>query len=202
MIGIIDYGVGNLGNVKIALDRLGVESAITGDVGELADADALLLPGVGAFGDSVDRVNSTGIRAFLDSWVDEGKPLLGICVGMQMLFEKSHEFGEHAGLGYLKGEVARFDSTRAKVPHMGWNELETIGDDPILEGVANGEYVYFVHSFYAEASSENLVAYANYAGVKASAIVRKGSVYGVQFHPEKSARTGLRILSNFLESTR
>ncbi|MCL1803108.1 MAG: imidazole glycerol phosphate synthase subunit HisH [Eubacteriaceae bacterium] len=198
MIGIIDYGVGNLRNVEQAIARAGYQAFISSDISALAKAGALILPGVGAFGDAVAKLNGSGARPLLDKWAASGKPVLGICVGMQMLYEKSYEFGEHEGLGYLKGSITPFGQGSLKVPHIGWNQLVVIGDCPILKGVEDKSYAYFVHSFYAKADSPDVAAYTEY-GVKAAACVNKGSLYGVQFHPEKSSKTGAKILSNFLE---
>ena len=197
MIGIIDYGVGNLRNVENAVNRLGYYCVISSDAKVLAESEGLILPGVGAFGDSMDMLNGSGLRDFVDEWAAAGKYLLGICVGMQLLFERSYEMGVHQGLGYLKGEVVPF-SPPLKIPHMGWNQLELDRDDEILKGVKSGDYVYFVHSYYATPQAENLLAHTDY-GVKAAAVVKKGNLYGTQFHPEKSGETGNLILKNFLE---
>ncbi|MDR2520140.1 MAG: imidazole glycerol phosphate synthase subunit HisH [Eubacteriaceae bacterium] len=198
MIGIVDYGVGNLRNVQKAVERLGGEAQISSSANVLHSSDAIILPGVGAFGDAAGKLASSGLKEFVDEWVESGKLLLGICVGMQLLFDVSYEFGECKGLGYLQGAVVPFPAGALKVPHIGWNQLEGVADSPLLEGVHNGDYVYFVHSFYAEPIEEDLLAYTEY-GVKAAACVGKGNVYGTQFHPEKSAGVGSKILSNFLE---
>ena len=198
MIGIADYGSGNLRNVQAALERLGYESVITDETKVLENTRAVILPGVGAFGDSIDMLNRTNMREFIVSWVTRGNFLLGICVGMQMLFERSFEFGEHQGLGFMKGDVRQFSSESRKVPHMGWNELVIARQSPLINDITDGEFVYFVHSYYAEACEEDLIAYTEY-GVKAAAAVGRGNLFGVQFHPEKSSAAGAKILKNFME---
>lgn len=197
MIGIIDYGVGNLKNVKTAVSKAGYDCIISSREEELKTCAGLILPGVGAFGDSVDMLNQSGLRNFVDQWAADNKFMLGICVGMQLMFERSYEMGVHEGLGYLSGEVVPFEKPR-KVPHMGWNQLEIIKDDPIVKDLKSGDYVYFVHSYYCTPKEEDLVAYTEY-GVKAAAVVHKGNIFGTQFHPEKSAQVGAVILKNYLE---
>lgn len=198
MIGIIDYGVGNLKNVQTAVKKIGYECMISSNKEELKRSDALILPGVGAFGDSIDMLNQSGLRDFVDHWASDNRYMLGICVGMQLLFERSYEMGVHEGLGYLKGEVIPFEKP-LKIPHMGWNELKiSKKNSPILKNIEEGEYVYFVHSYYATPAEENLVAYTEY-GVKVAAIVQKGNIFATQFHPEKRAATGEKLLKNYLE---
>lgn len=199
MIGIIDYGAGNLKNVYNALLRLGYESVITSDIDVLNKCDKLIIPGVGAFEDGMIGLKEKNLIPFLDNWVTEGKYLLGICLGMQLLFNRSYEMGEHEGLGYINGEVVPFDIPKEyKVPHMGWNELVINKNDDIVKNINSGEYVYFVHSYHADKmDDENLIAYSEYH-YKVPAIVRKGNVIGMQFHPEKSDKTGEKLLLNFL----
>ena len=199
MIGIIDYGAGNLKNVYNALSRIGKKSIITSDTGVLENCEKLIIPGVGAFGDGMKGLEERNLIPFINSWVESGKYLLGICLGMQLLFEKSYEMGEHKGLGYIKGEVVPFDIPKSyKVPHMGWNELVINRQDSIVDGITDGEYVYFVHSYHASKMlDENLIAYSEYH-IDVPAIVRKDNVIGMQFHPEKSDVTGTRLLVNFL----
>lgn len=199
MIGIIDYGAGNLKNVYNALLRLGFDSVITNDKDILSKCDKLIIPGVGAFGDGMEGLVENDLIDFIDNWVEEGKYLLGICLGMQLLFEKSYEMGEHKGLCYIKGEIVPFDIPKEyKVPHMGWNELVINREDNIVKGINNGEYVYFVHSYHADKmNDENLIAYSEYH-YKVPAVVRNGNVIGMQFHPEKSDKTGEKLLLNFL----
>ncbi len=197
MIAIIDYGAGNLFSVKNAFDFLGVESVITKNPEELKAADKLLLPGVGAFPDAMRMLNESGLVETIKEQV-KVKPLLGICLGMQMLFEKGYEFGETDGLGFIKGSVKLMEPENLAVPHMGWNSLEFNVDSPLLEKCSDGEYVYFVHSYAAECPVENVAAYCDY-GMKVPALVQNGNVYGAQFHPEKSGQTGLNILRCFAD---
>lgn len=199
MIGIIDYGAGNLKNVRNALSRLGFESIVTGDIDKLSKCDKLIIPGVGAFEDGMKGLVKNNLTNFLHEWVKEGKYILGICLGMQLLFDKSYEMGEHKGLGFIKGEVVPFDIPgEYKVPHMGWNELTINRYDNIVHNVKNGEYVYFVHSYHADnMNDEDLVAYSDYY-YKVPAVVRHGNVIGMQFHPEKSDKTGEKLLLNYL----
>lgn len=197
MIAIIDYGVGNLFSLTQSLKKIGVESVITGKREQIEQADRLILPGVGAFGDAAQKLRNSGLDQVIKSQVGAGKPLLGICLGMQLLFDKSYEYGEHSGLGLIKGEVLPLaDYVRGlKIPHMGWNSLEFVDNNPIFGNLNEGEYVYFVHSYFAKCG-EGLSAVTDY-GMKVTAAVRKGNVYGVQFHPEKSGAAGLEILKAF-----
>jgi glutamine amidotransferase len=199
MIGIVDYGMGNLFSVSKALERLNADYFISGDKEELLRADALLLPGVGSFRDAMEVLQVDTIKEFAAS----GKPLLGICLGMQLLFEDSDENGFTKGLGLLPGHVRRFSGTNAagetyKVPHMGWNKLEFVKSSPLLDGLEE-DYVYFVHSYYVSVeNSEALLAKANYQE-EVSAVVGKDNIFGMQFHPEKSSKLGMALLSNFLK---
>lgn len=201
MITIVDYGVGNLFSVVSGLNFIGADSQISSDPDTVRSAEKLLLPGVGAFADAAELLNKTGLGQAVKDAVSKGTPLLGICLGMQLLFDKSYEFGECEGLGLIPGEIhpLRNDiSAELKVPQMGWNPLKIIKDDPLLDGIDEGDCVYFVHSFYAKHCEENLCAVAEY-GVDVPALVRKNNVWGAQFHPEKSGDVGLRILKNFIE---
>ncbi|PFP30009.1 imidazole glycerol phosphate synthase subunit HisH [Bacillus sp. AFS073361] len=199
MIGIVDYGMGNLFSVSKALERLGAEYFISADKGELLAADALLLPGVGSFRDAMERLPVETIKEFAAS----GKPLLGICLGMQLLFERSEENGPTEGLGLLPGRVRRFPGKTPagqtyKVPHMGWNRLEFVQESPLLKNLEE-DYVYFVHSYYVDAeNSDVLLAKANYHE-QVSAVVGKDNIFGMQFHPEKSSKLGMALLANFLQ---
>ncbi len=193
MIAIIDYGAGNLFSVKNALDFLGFENKITASADDLRAADRLILPGVGAFPDAMRMLGESGLIDVIKEETQK-KPLLGICLGMQMLFEKGYEFGETEGLGLIKGTVKLMTPDNLPIPHIGWNELEINAKCPLLE--RGGEYVYFVHSFAADCPSENVAAYCDY-GMKVPALVFSGNVYGAQFHPEKSGETGLNILRRF-----
>lgn len=198
MIGIVDYGMGNLFSVSKALERLNCDYFISGDKNELLSADALLLPGVGSFRDAMEVLQADTIKEFAAT----GKPLLGICLGMQLLFEDSDENGLTKGLGLLPGKVWRFPGTNAagetyKVPHMGWNKLEFVNSSPLLKGLEE-DYVYFVHSYYVSAeNSEVLLAKADYHE-EVSAVVGKDNIFGMQFHPEKSSKLGMALLKNFL----
>lgn len=196
MIAIIDYGAGNIFSVKNALDHLGIESELTNDKSKLEQADALILPGVGAFPAAMQKLNESGLVETIKEQ-SQKKPFLGICLGMQLLFEKSFEFGEQEGLSLIKGYVDKIEEPDLVIPHMGWNKLEYNGECKLLEGLGDNEYVYFVHSYKAFCGDENLFAYCEY-GHKVPAVVGDGKfVYGCQFHPEKSGKTGLKILENF-----
>ncbi|MDE7087429.1 MAG: imidazole glycerol phosphate synthase subunit HisH [Clostridia bacterium] len=197
MIAIIDYGVGNLFSLTQSLKKIGADSVITSDIQEIEKADKLILPGVGAFGDAAEKLKESGLDKLIKKQCAKGKPLLGICLGMQLLFEKSYEYGEHEGLSLIKGKILPLkDYVKGlKIPHMGWNSLKISDDNPLFCNIKNGDYVYFVHSFFAKCE-EGLSATANY-GFDVTAAVRKGNIYGVQFHPEKSGATGLNILKAF-----
>ena len=203
MIAIVDYGVGNLYSLVSSLHHLGLAAEVTGKAEDLCAADRIVLPGVGAFGDARAKLDATGLVPVLLEEAEK-KPFLGICLGMQLLFDRSFEYGEHPGLGLVPGEVADLredlsDKT-LKVPHMGWNSLEfQKKDDPLLRYVSDGEYVYYVHSFYARRCAESTSAVSRYGNVAVTGVVRRGNVWGTQFHPEKSGDTGLRILKAFGE---
>lgn len=198
MIAIVDYGMGNLRSVENALDFLGIESIITSDKETILNSDGIILPGVGAFPDAIDNIKEVGLDKVLKEAVNKGKPLLGICLGMQLLFEESDEVKLSKGLGFLKGRIEKLNID-LKVPHMGWNSLNMEKKSPILNGIKKGSHVYFVHSYYAVTGEEGILnAYADY-GVKVPGVVSKGNVYGIQFHPEKSGEIGLRMLKNFGE---
>ena len=196
MIAIIDYGAGNIFSVKNALDYLGLENELVPDKESIRKADALILPGVGAFPSAMKMLSDTGLVETIKEEATK-KPLLGICLGMQMLFEKGYEFEECDGLGLIKGAVRYMEEPGLIIPHMGWNKLEKLNDCKLLEGLGDNEYVYFVHSYKAECADENISAYSEYGG-RVPALVFDGKfVYGAQFHPEKSGSTGLAILRNF-----
>lgn len=202
---IIDYGVGNLRNVWKALEAAGATVTIVNEAAGLAGAAGIVLPGVGAFGDAAANLRRQGFEQPLLDAIAAGVPLLGICVGMQLLFDESEEMGRHAGLGVIPGRVVRFagnvrgpDGRPLKVPQIGWNQLHHRGTDPLLAGVPDGAYAYFVHSYYcAPTDPAVVVAHTDY-GIAYAAVVRRGNVWGVQFHPEKSQAVGLRILRNFV----
>ncbi|MBQ8297034.1 MAG: imidazole glycerol phosphate synthase subunit HisH [Ruminococcus sp.] len=196
MIAIIDYGAGNIFSVKNALDYLGLESRLVSDKESIKSADAIILPGVGAFPAAMKMLSDTGLVETIKEEAAK-KPFLGICLGMQMLFEKGYEFEECDGLGLIKGSVRKMEEPDLIIPHMGWNKLEKLNDCPLFEGLGDNEYVYFVHSYKAECADENISAYSEYGG-RVPALVYDGKfIYGAQFHPEKSGATGLKILKNF-----
>lgn len=200
-VAIVDYGVGNLKSVANALSYLGCSSCITADPAELERADAIILPGVGAFPDAADRLRSGGLDQHVLAQ-GQKKPVLGICLGMQLLFEKSYEYGEHKGLGFVQGEVCPLEpdlkDPALKVPQIGWNALHILRDDPLFQYIQEGEYVYYVHSYYGRHCTASTLAVSDYS-IPVTGVVRAGKVYGTQFHPEKSGDTGLRILKAFAE---
>ena len=199
MVGIIDYGVGNLFSLQSSFKAIGEEAFVSGNAEELEKADRLVLPGVGAFEDAANKLRASGLDSFVRQQAAAGKPLLGICLGMQMLFEKSFEYGEHEGLGLLKGQVVPMAgkiNPELKIPHMGWNAL-CVKRGKLLEDV-DGQYVYFVHSFFAQGCEDSLSAVTEY-DIPMTAAVEKGNIFGCQFHPEKSGNIGLSILRKFCE---
>ncbi|MBQ6401344.1 MAG: imidazole glycerol phosphate synthase subunit HisH [Firmicutes bacterium] len=202
MLALIDYGVGNLFSLKSSLASIGEEVTVTSDREEIAAADRLILPGVGAFGDAAAKLSSTGMAEVVRSEAARGKPVMGICLGMQLLLEKSYEYGEHEGLGLIPGSVrpiADVIPKDLKIPHIGWNRLAFPGEkDRLFRYIEEGDHVYFVHSFYATECGESTIAVTDY-GAPLTAAVGKGNVYGCQFHPEKSGEVGLSILRAFCE---
>ena len=202
MIAIVDYGVGNLFSLSSSLKALGLETEITRDADKLRAADRIILPGVGAFGDARAKLDATGLVPVIQAEAAR-KPLLGICLGMQMLFDRGFEYGEHPGLGLVPGQVVdlhgALEDKSLKVPHMGWNSLQIVKDDPLFRYVRDGEYVYYVHSFYAANCLPSTLATSRYGNVDVTGVVRNGNVWGTQFHPEKSGDTGLRLLRAFAE---
>ena len=201
MIRIIDYGVGNLFSLKSSLTSIGADVDYTGDPDEIRKADKLILPGVGAFRDARQALRDTGLDEVVIEEAKKGKPLMGICLGMQMLFDKSYEYGEYEGLGLVPGEIVGMESripADLSIPHIGWNELHMKNESPLLKNVKEGDYVYFVHSYYAETPEQYLLATTDY-GIEMTAAVQNGNVYGCQFHPEKSSDVGLSILKAFCE---
>ena len=201
MIAIVDYGVGNLFSLKSSLDAIGADTIVTADEAVLRSADKILLPGVGAFEDAARKLRDSGLADLLKELAAAGKPLLGICLGMQLLFEKSYEYGEHQGLSLIPGSVRPIrDVIPAdyKIPHIGWNALHFRQDCPIFRYLSEGDCVYFVHSFYAAECDAYVTATAEY-GAELTAAVARGNVYGCQFHPEKSGNVGLSILKAFAE---
>lgn len=196
MIAIVDYGAGNIFSVKNALDYLGLDSELVSDTDKIKSADAVILPGVGAFPSAMNMLNKSGL---VDTIKEESakKPFLGICLGMQLIFKKGYEFEECDGIGLINGSVCKMEEKELIIPHMGWNKLEKLNDCPLLENIGDDEYVYFVHSYKAHCDDRNISAYCEYGG-RVPALVYDGKyVYGAQFHPEKSGETGLKILRNF-----
>ena len=202
MIAIIDYGCGNLYSLQSSLNFLNLDSVITSDPEIIKSADKIILPGVGAFGDAVKLLRERGLDEVVKTEAENGKYILGICLGMQLLFEKSFEYGEHNGLGLIKGEVYPLSNdikSNLKIPHMGWNSLNINNiNDPIFKYTKNGDYVYYVHSFYAKNCNEALLATSDYE-VSVAGLVKSKNVYGAQFHPEKSGDVGLNLLKAFAE---
>ena len=201
MVAVIDYGVGNLFSLRRSLEAVGAEVAVTADPGQIAAADKVVLPGVGAFGDAADKLRTAGLDRVLLEQAGAGKYILGICLGMQLLFDRSFEFGQHAGLGLIAGDVV--DMTPVvpagyKVPHIGWNALHFTRPHPLFRYIKEGDCVYFVHSFYADRCEEAVIATAEY-GPALTAAAARDNVLGCQFHPEKSGPVGLSILRAFCE---
>jgi len=201
MIAVVDYGVGNLFSLTSSLRAIGAECTVTSDPDEIKRADKILLPGVGAFEDAKRKLSKWGLDKLIISEVKAGKKILGICLGMQMLFERSFEYGEHEGLGLLKGSVVSMDGVipgELKIPHIGWNSLHIVKEHPIFKYVKENDYVYFVHSYFASECEESLLASTEY-GAQLTAAAALGNVSGTQFHPEKSGDVGLSILKAFAE---
>ena len=196
-IGIVDYHLNNLRSVQKAFELIGASSFVSDNPQELLAADKLVLPGVGAFGSAMENLRKLHLDEAVKSHVAEGSPLLGICLGMQLLFDKSYELGEFEGFGFLHGTVTQFPAT-VKVPHIGWNQIDLRKESPLLVGVQTGSFVYFVHSYFVETSADCVLATTDY-GPGFPSIVQRKHVYGMQFHPEKSQSTGLKLLQNFAE---
>jgi glutamine amidotransferase len=200
MIAIIDYQMGNLRSVQKAFEHVGHEATITSDRSELDRAEKIVLPGVGAFQDAIAELRQRDLIGPILSAIDAGKPFLGICLGLQLLFDVSYEDGQHEGLGVIPGEVVRFDLPRGhKVPHMGWNEVAFASPSPLTEGIASGSHFYFVHSYYVAPKDESVVAGRASYPEPFCAMIRRDNLFATQFHPEKSQRQGLQILQNFAE---
>ncbi len=202
MIALVDYGAGNVRSVHKALEAVGADVKVTRRASDLRDADKVVLPGVGAFGDCMTGLQRAGLATAIRRAVLAGKPLLGICVGLQVLFEEGEEMGRHAGLGLLPGRVVRFSQERValglKIPHTGWNQLRIVAQSPLLHGLPPGAWAYFNHAYYGRATLEDTLAFTDYGG-KFSSVVGRYPVYGVQWHPEKSQQAGLLVLRNFVE---
>lgn len=201
MIAIIDYGVGNLFSLGSSFRAIGAEVTVTSDPATIHQADRIILPGVGAFGDAADKLRRSGMADVLLAEAAAGKPILGICLGMQLLFEEAYEYGRHQGLGLLKGSIrpiADIIPKDYKIPQIGWNALHITRESPLFRGIHQGDYVYFVHSYYAADCEESVIATTDY-GAPVTAAVANGNIYGCQFHPEKSGGVGLAILRAFCE---
>ncbi len=202
MIAVVDYGVGNLFSLVSSLNAVGADAVVTGDAEALRQADKIILPGVGAFGDAAAKLRATGLDKVIIEEAKAGKPLLGICLGMQLLLERSFEYGEHEGLGLIEGEIVPISSvipSDLKIPHIGWNALKfTENKSPLFKYINEGDHVYFVHSFYGAKCEKNTIAVSEY-GADLTAAVANGNVMGCQFHPEKSGTVGLNILRAFCE---
>ena len=199
MIAVIDYGVGNLFSLVSSLKAVGADAVVTRDEKVIREAEKLILPGVGAFEDARKKLSEGGLDRLIAEEVGKGKPIMGICLGMQLLFEKSYEYGEHEGLGFLKGDIVPMKDSipdNLKIPHIGWNGLIFKKDSALFKYIKDGDFVYFVHSFYAEGVGDALLATSEY-GKELTAAVAKDNVYGCQFHPEKSGEVGLNILRGF-----
>lgn len=203
MVAIVDYGVGNLFSLKSSFAAIGCEAVVTGDASQIENAERIILPGVGAFGDAAEKLRKTGLDTVVKQQAACGKPILGICLGMQLLLEKSYEYGEHEGLGLIKGEIRPISDVIPadyKIPHIGWNALKLHGEkSPIFKYVNDGDFVYFVHSFYGANCEQSVIATAEY-GAQLTAAVASKNVFGCQFHPEKSGKVGLSILRAFCEA--
>ena len=197
MIAIINYGVGNLRSVEKAFEAVGKPALVTGDAGAIREAERLVLPGVGAFGECARRLRESGLDNLVLEAAEQNKPVLGLCVGLQLMFDEGLEFGTHKGLGLMRGRIVRFAETGPRVPQIGWNQIENVKSHPLLEGLENGMHFYFVHSYRIETDDEEIVMAETEYGVRYPSICARGSVCGVQFHPEKSQDAGLRLLANF-----
>lgn len=198
MIALIDYGVGNIRNVYRAMTEIGLEVEITKDAATVDQSKAIILPGVGAYRDAMENLGATGLIPCLERNIKSGKVLMGICLGMQLMFDSSTEGGEYKGLGWLPGEIVRFEPG-LKIPHMGWNRLEINREDPIVKGIGADASVYFVHSYYLKTPDPSMIVASAEYGIAVPAVVRRDNLIGMQFHPEKSGAVGLRLLMNLKE---
>ena len=205
MIAVIDYGLGNLFSLKSSLDYIGLDNILTSDKDVIRNADAIILPGVGAFRDAISKLKEDGLYELLIEQANSGKPFLGICLGMQLLFEKSYEYGEYEGLGLINGEIRSIEEDideslkNLKIPHMGWNSLKYPNEGRLFRGIPEDSYVYFVHSYYLKAEDESIVTATTEYSTLIHASVESGNVFACQFHPEKSSDVGIQILKNFVE---
>ncbi len=199
MIVIVDYGVGNIRNVERAFTKLNMEVIVTREIEKIDQASAIILPGVGAFRDAINNLKKYDLVECLRRNAEKGTWIIGICLGMQLLYDKSYEDGEYDGLGLLRGDIVKFVDSELKVPHMGWNQLVKRRDDEIARGLSENDYVYFVHSYYLRNENPDSVICTSYYGVDVPAIIRKNNIIGMQFHPEKSSAVGVKILNNIKE---
>ena len=197
MLAIVDYGVGNLRSVEKAFDAVGAQAVVTGDAGAIRAAERVVLPGVGAFGECARQLRAAGLDRLVIEAAEAGKPVLGLCVGLQLMFDEGREFGVHQGLGLMRGRVVRFPEQGPRVPQIGWNQIENTRAHPLLDGLSDGTYFYFVHSYYVVAEDDADVVGETEYGIRYPSVCARGSVAGVQFHPEKSQDAGLRLLANF-----
>lgn len=198
MIALVDYGIGNLRSVEKALEAVGADVRLTEDSDRILAADKVVLPGVGAFGDGMTGLQARGLVPAIKTVVSRGTPLLGICLGMQVLFESSSERGQHAGLGLLPGRVRRFQNSTLKIPQTGWNQIRPVRESRLLQGLTPGSYAYFNHSYYCDPQDQQDVLAQTDYGIDYASVVGHGRLYGIQFHPEKSQSVGLAILKNFV----
>lgn len=199
MIAIVDYGVGNIRNVQRAFEKLNLEVTVTRDIGQLDQAKAIILPGVGAFRDAIANLKKYNLIECLQRNAQKGTWIIGICLGMQLLYQRSYEDGEYEGLGLLSGDIVKFDDSQLKVPHMGWNRLIKQKEDALGSYLGVEDYVYFVHSYYVKTEDKSPILFTSSYGVEVAAIVRKDNIIGMQFHPEKSGAVGAKILENLKE---
>ena len=200
MVAIIDYGVGNLFSLNSSLKYIGAEAVVTGDKNAIKKADRLILPGVGAFEDAAKKLKQSGLSELIKELAQDGKPIMGICLGMQLLFDRSYEYGCHEGLGLIPGEIMPLEGkipANLKIPHIGWNSVKKVKDCPVFKSVNDGDFFYFVHSYYACECEENVALLTDY-GFPVTAAVAKGNIIGCQFHPEKSGEAGLKLLRDFV----
>lgn len=202
LVTIVDYGVGNLYSLYSSFKYIGADVNITGCPDEIKNAKHLLLPGGGAFGSGAEKLRETGLDKLVIAHGKQGKPLLGICLGMQLLFEKGYEYGEHEGLGLIPGEVKMLDSSGVKIPHMGWNKLEIKKESPLLKGIPDKSYFYYIHSYGVEGNTGFTTATTTYGNNTICGLANKDNIFGIQFHPEKSGALGLKILENFIKNTK
>jgi glutamine amidotransferase len=199
MITILDYGMGNLRSVEKAFQKIGAKVKVSNSPKDVKDASSIVLPGVGAFKDCMENLERLGLTTPIIESIKQGKPYLGICLGMHILFEESSEFGIHKGLGIFKGNVPKFQSGNLKIPHMGWNKVNLLNNTPLFEGIEDGQYFYFVHSYYVAPKDEQIIAGTTQYGGTFTSMIHKDNIYAVQFHPEKSQKIGLKILENFVK---